>query len=122
LSLTPLEVEEEGAAEFPFPEEELAAGQALLLVKHGPNAGSTFMIDAELVTVGRNPDNDVFLDDVTVSRRHAEIRRRGSEFFIHDVGSLNGTYVGGERVEQSKLASRDEVQIGRFKLVFFAGE
>lgn len=122
LSLSPIEVEDEGAVEFPFPDEELQPGQALLLVKHGPNAGSTFLIEADVTTVGRNPDNDVFLDDVTVSRKHAEILRRGSEFFVKDVGSLNGTYVGGERVDESKLATRDEVQVGKFKLVFFAGE
>ncbi len=91
-------------------------------MKHGPNAGSTFLIEEDVTTVGRNPDNDVFLDDVTVSRKHAEILRRGSEFFVKDVGSLNGTYVGGERVDESKLATRDELQVGKFKLVFFAGE
>ncbi len=122
LGISPVEVEGEGAEEFPFPEDELGAGQALLLVKHGPNAGSTFLIEEEVTTAGRNPDNDVFLDDVTVSRKHAEIRRQPDGFFIYDLGSLNGTYVNRERVDVSKLASHDEVQIGKFKLVFFAGE
>lgn len=120
LSLNPVEVEDEAAEEFPFPHDELERGQALLMVKRGPNAGSTFLIENDVTTTGRHPDSDVFLDDVTVSRRHAELRRRGDEFFIHDVGSLNGTYVNRERVDETKLASGDEVQIGKFKLVFFA--
>lgn len=120
LGLSPVEVEGEGAEEFPFPEDRLEPGQALLLVKHGPNAGSTFLLDAEVTRAGRSPDSDVFLDDVTVSRRHAEIRRRRDGWYVHDLGSLNGTYVNRERVEMTKLASGDELQIGRFKLVFFA--
>ncbi len=123
IGITPVEVEDEIAEEFPFPGEELEPGQALLLVKRGPNAGSTYLVERDLTTAGRNPDSDVFLDDVTVSRKHAEIRRSGNEFFIHDVGSLNGTYVNRERVDMSKLASGDELQIGKFKLTFFqAGE
>lgn len=120
LGLSPVEVEGEGAEEFPFPEDRLEPGQALLLVKHGPNAGSTFLLDAEVTRAGRSPDSDVFLDDVTVSRRHAEIRRQQDGWYVHDLGSLNGTYVNRERVEMTKLASGDELQIGRFKLVFFA--
>jgi pSer/pThr/pTyr-binding forkhead associated (FHA) protein len=120
LGLSPVEVEAEGAEEFPFPEDRLEPGQALLLVKHGPNAGSTFLLDAEVTRAGRSPDSDVFLDDVTVSRRHAEIRRQQDGWYVHDLGSLNGTYVNRERVEMTKLASGDELQIGRFKLVFFA--
>ncbi|HEX6230460.1 MAG TPA: FHA domain-containing protein [Actinomycetota bacterium] len=122
LGISPVEIEAEAGEEFPFPEDELEAGQALLLVKHGPNAGSTFLIESDVTRAGRNPDSDVFLDDVTVSRKHAEIRRGPDGFFIHDLGSLNGTYVNRERVDVTKLASHDEVQIGKFKLVFFAGE
>ena len=123
LGITPVEVEEEGAEEFPFPGEELEPGQALLVVKRGPNAGSTFLMEKDVTTAGRSPESDVFLDDVTVSRSHAEIRREGTEFFIHDKGSLNGTYVNRERVDATRLASGDEVQIGKFKLTFFrAGE
>lgn len=121
LGLSPIEVEGEGAEEFPFPEDELEPGQALLLVKHGPNAGSTFLLEAEVTTAGRSPESDVFLDDVTVSRAHAEIRRHDDAWFVHDTGSLNGTYVNRERVDVTKLASGDELQIGKFKLVFFAG-
>jgi pSer/pThr/pTyr-binding forkhead associated (FHA) protein len=120
LGLSPVEIEGEGAEEFPFPEDRLEPGQALLLVKHGPNAGSTFLLDADVTRAGRSPDSDVFLDDVTVSRRHAEIRRQADGWYVHDLGSLNGTYVNRERVEMTKLASGDELQIGRFKLVFFA--
>ncbi|HEY6567763.1 MAG TPA: FHA domain-containing protein [Actinomycetota bacterium] len=124
VSLTPVEPDEEGHDEFPFPHDELAAGQALLLVKRGPNAGSTFLLNEPVTSVGRNVDSVVFLDDVTVSRAHAAFERRDDdEWFVRDVGSLNGTYVNGEQVDQTKLASSDEVQIGKFKLMFFsAGE
>ena len=93
-------------------------------MKRGPNAGSTFLLEAESTSVGRNTDSEVFLDDVTVSRAHAVIERRADgSFFVRDAGSLNGTYVNGEQVDETKLASGDEVQIGKFKLVFFvAGE
>lgn len=120
MSLTPVEAEDDASEEFPFPHDELQPGQALLLVKRGPNAGSTFLLENEQTTTGRRPESDVFLDDVTVSRSHARIERRGDSFFVQDDGSLNGTYVNGERVEETKLASGDEIQIGMFKLVFFA--
>jgi pSer/pThr/pTyr-binding forkhead associated (FHA) protein len=121
VTLPPVEAEEEVHDEFPFPHDELEAGQALLLVKRGPNAGSTFLLDQDATTVGRSTDGDVFLDDVTVSRKHAIFERRtGGAWFVRDVGSLNGTYVNGEQVDETKLASGDEVQIGRFKLTFFA--
>lgn len=122
VGITPIEVEGEGPDEFPFPHDELEPGQALLLVKHGPNAGSTFLIENDVTTAGRNPESDVFLDDITVSRKHAEVRRQSDGWHIHDLGSMNGTYVNRERVEATKLASHDEVQIGKFKLVFFSGE
>lgn len=120
VTLSPVETEEEGAEEFPFPHDELQPGQGLLLVKRGPNAGSTFLLDKDVTTAGRSPESDVFLDDITVSRRHAEFVRREDGFFVRDLGSLNGTYVNRERVEETKLASGDEVQLGRFRLVFFA--
>ncbi len=121
LSLPAIEGEEEPHDEFPFPHDELEPGQALLLVKRGPNAGSTFLVQAESITVGRSPDSGVFLDDVTVSRAHAVLERRENDaWFVRDVGSLNGTYVNGEQVDETTLATGDEVQIGRFKLTFFA--
>jgi pSer/pThr/pTyr-binding forkhead associated (FHA) protein len=101
--------------------EALPAGTALLLVKRGPNAGSRFLLDSDLTTVGRHPGSDIFLDDVTVSRRHAEFYRRGAGFIVRDVGSLNGTYVNQERIEEAPLIGGDEVQIGKFRLVFLTG-
>jgi pSer/pThr/pTyr-binding forkhead associated (FHA) protein len=115
-----VEPEDEGQDEFPFPHDELEHGQALLLVKRGPNAGSTFLLTDHATTVGRNTDSGVFLDDITVSRTHATIERRDDAFFVKDAGSLNGTYVNGEQVDETKLATGDEVQIGMFKLIFFA--
>ncbi len=96
----------------------LAPGSALLVVKRGPNAGSRFLLDQDVTTAGRHPDSDIFLDDVTVSRRHAEFRREGSGYTVHDVGSLNGTYVNRERIEAVPLSGGDEVQIGKFRLVY----
>ena len=124
LSLTPVEPDEEPFDEHAYLVEELDPGQALLVVKRGPNAGSTFLLEADQdsVTVGRAPESGIFLDDVTVSRRHAEIRRRQDGFRVVDKGSLNGTYVNGERVEETELALGDEIQIGKFKLLFFPKE
>jgi hypothetical protein len=99
----------------------LPAGTALLVVRHGPNAGSRFLLDSDLTLVGRHPDSDIFLDDVTVSRRHAEFYRSGSRFTVRDVGSLNGTYVNRERIEERDLTGGDEVQVGKFRLVFLLG-
>jgi hypothetical protein len=96
-------------------------GMALLVVRRGPNAGARFLLDHDLTTSGRHPDSDIFLDDVTVSRRHAEFHRDGGMFTVRDVGSLNGTYVNRERVESATLSNGDEVQIGKFRLVFVAG-
>jgi pSer/pThr/pTyr-binding forkhead associated (FHA) protein len=99
----------------------LPAGSALLVVKRGPNAGSRFLLDRPTTSAGRHPESDIFLDDVTVSRRHAEFRREGGEFVVVDVGSLNGTYVNREPVDTAVLANGDEVQIGKFRLVFLTG-
>ena len=101
--------------------EGLSAGSALLVVKRGPNAGSRFLLDADTTTAGRHPESDIFLDDVTVSRRHAEFIREGGGFLVRDVGSLNGTYLNRGRIEAAALASGDEVQIGKYRLVFLTG-
>ncbi|MGU3294762.1 glycogen accumulation regulator GarA [Williamsia sp. M5A3_1d] len=101
--------------------ERLSAGTALLVVKRGPNAGSRFLLDQTTTSAGRHPDSDIFLDDVTVSRRHAEFRLGDNEFQVVDVGSLNGTYVNREPVDSAVLANGDEVQIGKFRLVFLSG-
>src|SRR3954453_21822019 len=99
----------------------LPPGSALLVVKRGPNAGSRFLLDQDVTTAGRHPDSDIFLDDVTVSRRHVEFHREGGGFSVHDVGSLNGTYVNREPVDVSTLAGGDEVQIGNSRLVYLTG-
>jgi len=120
VTLPAIEPEEEGSEEFPFPDDALHAGQALLLVKRGPNAGSTFLLEGDETTMGRDTDSAVFLDDVTVSRKHAVVERHDDEWFVVDRGSLNGTYVNGEQVDRTKLTTGDEVQIGKFKLVFLS--
>ncbi|GAB3673853.1 hypothetical protein GCM10027589_43750 [Actinocorallia lasiicapitis] len=98
--------------------EALPPGTALLVVRRGPNAGSRFLLDKDRTSAGRHPESDIFLDDVTVSRRHAEFARQGNGFTVRDVGSLNGTYVNRERIDHAQLAPNDEVQIGKFRLVF----
>ncbi len=100
----------------------LPPGSALLLVMRGSNAGSRFRLDGDLTTAGRHPDSDIFLDDVTVSRRHAEFYRHGARFTVRDVGSLNGTYVNRERIEEAELTGGDEVQIGKFRLLFLTSQ
>ena len=102
--------------------ENLPDGVALLVVKRGPNAGARFLLDQDATTAGRHPEADIFLDDVTVSRRHAEFRRDGDSFEVVDVGSLNGTYVNREPKDSQVLSSGDEIQIGKFRLVFIADE
>ena len=99
---------------------ELADGTGVLVVKRGPEAGAKFVLDRDITRVGRHPESDIFLDDITVSRRHAEFVRDGASYKVRDVGSLNGTYVERERIEEHELSSGDEVQIGKFKLVFLA--
>jgi pSer/pThr/pTyr-binding forkhead associated (FHA) protein len=97
----------------------LPRGTGLLVVKRGPNAGSRFLLDKDVTTAGRHPESDIFLDDVTVSRRHAEFARAGESFSVRDVGSLNGTYLNRERIDEAPLTNGDEVQIGKFRLVYF---
>ena len=101
--------------------ERLSAGTALLVVKRGPNAGSRFLLDQATTSAGRHPDSDIFLDDVTVSRRHAEFRLGDNDFQVVDVGSLNGTYVNRDRIDRVQLNDGDEVQVGKYRLVFFSG-
>jgi pSer/pThr/pTyr-binding forkhead associated (FHA) protein len=100
----------------------LRTGTALLVVLRGPNTGARFLLDDDEVASGRHPDSDIFLDDVTVSRKHAVFRREGETFIVRDVGSLNGTYVNRERIDEVALQTGDEVQIGKFRLVFYAGK
>jgi len=99
----------------------LPVGSALLVVQKGPGAGSRFLLDQDVVNAGRHPDSEIFLDDVTVSRRHAVFNRDGDAYTVSDVGSLNGTYVNRDRIETVALTDSDEVQIGKYRLVYFAG-
>ena len=93
----------------------------LLIITRGPKGGSRYALDGSVITAGRDTRSDIFLDDVTVSRRHAEIYRRGPKYFVRDVGSLNGTYVNRKQVDDIELHDGDELQIGMFKLAFFHG-
>lgn len=112
---TDLSVDEKDAVEA------LPSGAALLVVRRGPDAGARFLLDQDVTVAGRHPELDIFLDDVTVSRKHAEFVRTGTQFSVRDLKSLNGTFVGGERID-SELPLDDgvEVQVGKFKLTFFA--
>lgn len=117
-----------------FSLENLAAGEeirvdvadvgphGLLVATRGPNSGSEFSLDHVITTIGRHPDSDIFLDDVTVSRRHVEVERSGSSHVVRDVGSLNGTYVNRTLIDAAvPIENGDEVQVGRFKLVYMSG-
>lgn len=101
---------------------ELEPGTGMLVVIRGPNAGSRYLLDRHLTTIGRHPESHVFLDDVTVSRRHAEVESEEGDLVVRDLGSLNGTYVNGDRVESRRLRTGDELQVGRFKLVYLGSE
>ena len=91
---------------------------ALLLMQRGPSAGARFLLAAERTTAGRSPSADIFLDDVTVSRKHAEFVREGQHFVVRDIGSLNGTYVNRTRIDAATLRAGDEVQIGKYRMTF----
>jgi ribosomal protein L40E len=115
MTFTPEEADEDGGA---LPEG--IGGPALVVRAGGGRAGETFPLDAERTSVGRSPDCEIFLDDVTVSRRHAVLVRRGEAFAIEDEGSLNGTFVNRKRVEGSDLEDGDEIQIGKYRLTFLS--
>ncbi|GAA2340883.1 FHA domain-containing protein [Streptomyces cuspidosporus] len=101
----------------------LPPGSALLVVRRGPNSGSRFLLDSDVTTAGRHPQSDIFLDDVTVSRRHVEFRRgQDGSFTVADVGSLNGTYLNREPIDSAILTSGDEVQIGKYRMVFYPSQ
>jgi pSer/pThr/pTyr-binding forkhead associated (FHA) protein len=102
--------------------EALPSGSALLIVQRGPNEGSRFLLDQESTSVGRHPNADIFLDDVTVSRRHAEFHRHGNTFQVKDLASLNGTYYEGVRIDAALLEDGSEVQIGKFRMTFYASK
>jgi pSer/pThr/pTyr-binding forkhead associated (FHA) protein len=95
-------------------------GAALVVRAGGGRVGESFLLEGDRMTIGRRPDSDVFLDDVTVSRDHALVVRRGEEFDLDDLGSLNGTYVNRRRIESHRLADGDELQVGKYKLTFLS--
>jgi pSer/pThr/pTyr-binding forkhead associated (FHA) protein len=101
--------------------ESVPTGYAVLVVRRGPTAGSRFLLGRTVTSAGRHPDSDICLDHVTVSRRHAEFRLQRGAFHLVDVGSLNGTYVNREPIDSIVLANGDEIQMGKFRLVFFTG-
>ena len=117
MSYTPEEGDDEGAAII---EEIKTEGPALVVRSGGGRAGEHFLLEKDSTTVGRSPDCDVFLDDVTVSRRHAQVIRRDGQFVIEDKGSLNGTFLNRRRIESGQLEDGDEVQIGKYKLTFLS--
>lgn len=100
--------------------EALPPSSALLIVQRGPNLGARFLLDAEKTTAGRHPSADIFLDDVTVSRKHAEFVATDGGFVVRDIGSLNGTYVNRERIDSAVLKPGDEVQVGKYRLTYHA--
>lgn len=106
-----------GSGESPH----LEPGEAMLVVLRGPGEGTEFLVSSDLVGIGRSPESEVFLDDVTVSRRHAEIRRGAAGWAVRDAGSLNGTYVNRRRVDDEALVGGDELQIGKFRFAFLVG-
>ncbi|KUM32347.1 FHA domain-containing protein [Glutamicibacter mishrai] len=97
----------------------LPSGSALLIAHSGPNKGARFLLDTDESIAGRHPNADIFLDDVTVSRRHAKFTRNGESFLLSDIGSLNGTYINGDRIDEIQLNSGVQVQIGKFRLNFY---
>lgn len=121
ITFAPLEERGETDEEVSISLDELPEGMGMLVVRRGPNAGSKYLLDTEVTRAGRHPDSDIFLDDITVSRRHAEITRMPDGYSVRDAGSLNGTYVNRDRVDESALHNGDELQIGKFRLVFMAG-
>ena len=99
---------------------EVPSGVGMLIVRQGSKRGSRMALDTDRVTIGRHPDSDIFLDDITVSRRHAEVIRTDDGHDVLDAGSLNGTYINKELIERATLADGDELQVGKFKLVYVA--
>lgn len=116
-SQSPVLSDEEAVAVATLPE-----NSALLIVHRGPSAGSRFLLDQDITVAGRHPDADIFLDDVTVSRKHAEFVRDGDHFLVRDLGSMNGIFVAGERVDTAALTPGTEVLIGKFRMTFYPGE
>jgi hypothetical protein len=113
-------VGETGEIEMLELEDVVSRGAALVIRAGGGRSGESFPLEGERLTVGRRPESDIFLDDVTVSRDHALIVRRGSDYYLDDCGSLNGTYVNRHRIDSHRLTDGDELQIGKYKLAFLS--
>jgi hypothetical protein len=120
VTLTPEELADEGGVQTL--DEVGAEGPALIVRSGGGRTGETFLPSGERTLVGRSPDCDVFLDDVTVSRKHAVLVQRDGGFFIEDQGSLNGTFLNRRRIETAQLHDGDELQIGKYRLIFLSKE
>ncbi|WP_029069693.1 FHA domain-containing protein [Jonesia quinghaiensis] len=97
----------------------LPRGSALLVVQAGRSQGERFLLDADRIVAGRTEEADIFLNDVTVSRVHAEFLRQGAEFEVRDAGSLNGTYINRDRIDRYTLKNGDEIQIGKYRMIFY---
>jgi len=124
INLTPVRHHDQGVRPSLAPEERAAVealppGSALLIAHSGPNAGARFLLDSDTTTAGRHPDADIFLDDVTVSRKHVQFLRTPEGFEVVDTGSLNGTYVNHDRIDNVLLKNGNEVQIGKFRLTYY---
>ena len=113
-------VDESGDVEVVELQDVIAGGAALVIRAGGGREGESFPLARDRMSVGRSPESDVFLDDVTVSRDHALVVRRGSEYYLDDCGSLNGTYINRRRIESQRLSDGDELQIGKYKLAFLS--
>jgi hypothetical protein len=116
-----VEAEHEHTASHPVVEVHHEGDVPIVVITTGNKAGSRFAVNAGVTTIGRHPQSDVFLDDVTVSRRHSAIRAEDGRLIVSDEGSLNGTYLNGERIEQAELHEGDRLQVGKFKLVLVFG-
>lgn len=121
ITFFPTQPSDPSEEELEVPREEVSAAGGVLVVKRGPNAGSRFALDKDVTTGGRHPESDIFLDDITVSRRHVEVLREDDTYRVRDAGSLNGTYLNRERIEEAELHDGDELQVGKFKLFFLQG-
>jgi len=121
VSVAPVDLGDAGENGTPVGQLELPRGVGLLVVRRGSDEGARFPLEQRETTVGRHPDSDVFLDDITVSRKHAVFVTEGQVTSVRDAGSLNGTYVNRVRIDEATLASGDEVQVGKFKLVYLRG-
>lgn len=122
ITFVAIDTDEDASQQLDLQLDELEPDQALLVATKGSNVGARYLIDQSVTRIGRHPDSEIFLDDITVSRRHSEILASDCQFTVKDAGSLNGTYVNKERVDSASLRTGDELQIGKFRFVFYTSE